>query len=327
MRELTHLQSMVFVRPSHNLVKKRAQHFPPVYEFSGRSRSEYFTGRTVNSLFSTGFCDGRTNASDPNLHAPAIIEYKLIPPSLLPVARGALFRFDHIKVRGYPSNVAFGFGQTEIYDSAVHVDATYQKGVTMANGRVNRHENYPNRQIVKNDPFSDEKTVDHRWVQVMPRGVGVNPGSLYWARKWQYKILKRGETEIELQFYVTTLDLADHDPICEIQEDGRVTLREGINEWGTLLKLQLPNLLSLGFRPQDVPAFGLKDVVEMYYCLGLVNTGGNMRVKCAIMAPGTEPYDGKSSSQSVTKGFTNSIFRGSKLAWRCWGDCGVGEGV
>ena len=72
---------------------------------------------------------------------------------------------------------------------------------------------------------------------------------------------------------------------------GHSPLKDGIEEWGSRLKMELPDLDELGFELHESRDKG--DVYEILVRLVLECDSANVKVKWQIAPPGTAPYDGK----------------------------------
>jgi hypothetical protein len=130
---------------------------------------------------------------------------------------------------------------------------------------------------------------------IAARGVAIDPGTKHTSEAWQYYIVNRGDTTMQLQIYYTSSDINDHDPIL-----ARKTINTGlmpcIKAWGDPLTITLPDLRAMGFKPRNYTPKNQKPrtgLTEIYYRVVLECTGADMVVTWQLAAPNSQPFDSK----------------------------------
>lgn len=200
-------------------------------------------------------------------------------------------------MRGLPSTVSFGITQGENWNAKHHRNATIYPDNKLPNG-ITAHVPHKAWDIVAKDPFAKHNIVYGRWVSLVSRGTNIDPGTSHTSELWQYRILEPSQTTIHQQIYYSSYDMKDHRATLKgkFPEDG---LKPYIERWCAPLKMELPDLLGLGFQYSSY--LGKKKYIELYYRVVLECTGANMVVKLQIAAPGTQPFgeDGEPCQSKV----------------------------
>ncbi|KAK3653759.1 hypothetical protein LTR22_011138 [Elasticomyces elasticus] len=205
-----------------------------------------------------------------------------------PIARGALYRYTNVELRGLPSTESFGIAQIENYDPKVHLDAV--KLLTKA-GKP-RVKPTHNPAVVEKDLFDDKiKIVHNRWVSIMSKGAIKEPGQPIESEHWQLYYAFEDQKDIPQTVYWTEGDIKDHDSILEQgmgdMADG-AKLRPDIQVWDEL-KLPLPDLAALDYKLEKT---SFEPSYKIWYRLKVNIDGANVGINYQIAKPGSKLFEG-----------------------------------
>lgn len=219
-------------------------------------------------------------------------------------AYGSLTRYRTIGPRGLKATSAFGIGRVEDFDPVIHEDATYtlETGEVLPDGSPIPGARVPNRAIVSRDPYENRDVVYDRWLPLLHKGAVVLANSQHTNARWQYYIIRPGQTMIGEQIYCAEIDLAEHQSIAKGRMVEMSDLIDSLTKWGSVMMLELPNPAKAGFRRKRVGcAKRWHWHYEVYARLVLRCVGANVTFRWEIAGPETPPYNGKSSTASGTR--------------------------